>query len=215
MRFKKYTNMKSQIKKSDAERVHRLKCKLLMAPKGSFKWAASLDFTVDTGSDMPVIPRKLLAKLGLEGCKVIDIIETEMADGSVSNGDLISCNMRLLTNDSCDRDTLVDVQCLIVEDGDEPLLGISILNLYDYIVISGKLILLRQNQGAWAELQDANIFKSYQIGLSQNSSQKPILPWELPEVPTAPPLPIPPGSVPAKPGAFLPPIPPKKQIPPK
>ena len=215
MQFKKFRPNRVLQKNQDTESVQRLKCQLLVAPTGSFKWNGPISFTVDTGADVLTIPRKLLPALGLASAEVVDTQNAILADGTVIETEVISCNLRFVTNDSANRDVLVDVPCSIVEDGEEPLLGLSVLSFYDYAVISGRLILFGLNTDAWDELPDANTFNSYRLGSVATPPSNVVPPMKQPKAPE-PLKPLePPSSTKPRAGAFIPPAKPIKPVPPK
>jgi predicted aspartyl protease len=215
MRFKKFKPTMLLNKSEGASSANRLKSRLLIAPSGNFQWRGSVTFTVDTGADTVTIPRKFLHTLGLDDVEATDQIEIELADGSITVADVIMCNLRLLTNDSANKDVLIDVECVIVDEGEEPLLGLSVLSLYDYVVVSGQLILLRQNSDLWQGLPEATPFEMYKVGSGRNPPTNLVPPMKIPKQPKLPKPLNPPASTKPRAGGFLPPQPPTKPYKPK
>lgn len=197
MKFKKFKKSHRLIK-NELETFSQLRCKILVSTNKDTQWSSPIDCLVDTGCDITTFPKQLLDDLQIN-YEITGELPIVMADGTESIGQLISLRIRILTNDSINKDVLVDVPCILNEGATEPLLGLSVLQHYDYIVIGGELKILRQNE-SFQELDDVP-FKVSTIKIAPSNI---VPPDNFPKTLTYPKPLSPPGSVSPRKGAFLP-----------
>lgn len=135
---------KSNLRKDEMEELlqGRLYCIAFIAPGSTCRWTGPIRFTIDTGADTCVIPRKFLVQMGLGNLPIVDQSETEMADGSVSMEDTALIDLKL-TCQNGDNSVLINLPVSIMDSGEEPLLGLNVLSFYRLEITGGKLTVLQ------------------------------------------------------------------------
>lgn len=159
MRIKQHRRIRLQKHEDPRVEGRRLTCQVLIAPGGTCRWQGPVTFTLDSGADQPTVPRRILKDWGLSDVPVIDTVTITLADGTEAKADVVLLNFRLV-NGTANRDVLAQVEVLVVDDGDEALLGMSVLGLYNFEVVDGKLFIIGPNADAWDQLPD------YEYGLT-------------------------------------------------
>jgi len=133
----------------------RIYLPISVAPAGTGAMSQPIRAQMDCGADNLSMPLSVLKKLGIaDKIEIIGEVPMSLADGSPGTAKVALVDIRIPMNGY--SPVLSGVEALILEDGDEVLIGQEVLNYFKYSVHGNELVVFKPDDKKISELQPYN-----------------------------------------------------------
>jgi hypothetical protein len=144
----------TKLRKSDPSVLEGrvLKCNIRLAESGTCRWATQITAIVDTGNQFALaLPRNLIAALGFR-LPVLGKDTMITASEEEVPVTIVAIDVQLV----CDRCpfAVTRVPVAVLPEDSDPLIGLPLMDLFDYAVIGGRLTIFGPHVDALDHLED-------------------------------------------------------------